>query len=89
MRTRDYPGGHTREEWVALPVRTRNDMAARAQCDVLLLWRDCPKKACRRARRCPGKDGEECLHRGWPRVPEARKRETDRIRAWLDGVPGW
>ena len=64
MRTRDYPGRLTHEQWRALTLNERCALAARAQCDLLELWRGCTKKACRRARTCSG-DAERCRSRPW------------------------
>ena len=68
MRTRNYPGDLTREEWRALPYAERRVLASRAQSDLLRLWHDCKKRACRRARRCSG-DGERCKARPWSLDP--------------------
>jgi hypothetical protein len=54
MRRGTYPGGLTREEWLQRSIRERCVLAARAQSDLLELWRSCSKKFCRRAHACLG-----------------------------------
>jgi hypothetical protein len=61
MRRRTYPGRLTREEWLKRPVDERCLLAARAQSDLLGLWRSCDKKPCRRAHACHG--DEQCKKR--------------------------
>jgi hypothetical protein len=63
MRMRTFPGRLTREEWLKLSVQERCLLAARAQSDLLELWRTCSKKPCRRARTCLG--DERCRSRPW------------------------
>jgi len=45
----------------------------RLYCDVLLLWRACANKKCRRHLRCIGEPAT-CLGRGWPAVSKRRQR---------------
>jgi hypothetical protein len=40
----------------------------RRYCDAFALWQTCPRKACRRQRRCGG-DPNGCLRRALDRVP--------------------
>lgn len=54
MGMRTYPGRLTREQWLKLSILQRCLLAARAQSDLLGLWRDCRKKPCRRAHACRG-----------------------------------
>jgi hypothetical protein len=54
MRSGRYPGRLTREEWLRRSVSQRCLLAARAQSDLLGLWRSCSKKPCRRAHACHG-----------------------------------
>jgi hypothetical protein len=54
MRMRTYPGRRTREQWLKLAVSQRRLLAARAESDLLGLWRACGKKPCRRAHACLG-----------------------------------
>ena len=54
MRHRTYPGRLTREQWLKLSPGRRYLLAARAQSDLLDLWRTCSKKNCRRAHACHG-----------------------------------
>ncbi len=54
MRARTYPGQLTREEWLQLSIKQRMLLAARAESDLLGLWRSCNKKPCRRAHACRG-----------------------------------
>jgi hypothetical protein len=54
MRYGRYPGRLTREEWLQRSVSQRCLLAARAQSDLLGLWRGCSKKPCRRAHACHG-----------------------------------
>ncbi len=54
MPQRTYPGRLTREEWLKLSVWQRSMLAARADADLLDLWRSCRKKPCRRAHACQG-----------------------------------
>jgi hypothetical protein len=61
MRARTYPGRLTREQWLKLTVRQRRLLAARADADLLELWRSCSKKPCRRAHACLG--DERCTIR--------------------------
>jgi hypothetical protein len=49
-----YPGRLTREQWLRLSVVQRCLLVARAQSDLLELWRSCNKKPCRRAHACHG-----------------------------------
>ena len=42
----------------------------RLYCDVFKFWQKCPRKECRRYRRCTGAP-YACLTRGWPSVPES------------------
>jgi hypothetical protein len=56
-----YPGRLTREEWLKRSVQERWLLAARAQSDLLGLWRSCSKKTCRRAHSCAG--DERCQTR--------------------------
>jgi hypothetical protein len=44
----------------------------RLYCEVFAFWRACPKKPCRRHRRCLGEPAG-CLMRGLPSVPQARR----------------
>ena len=52
MRT--YPARLTREQWLKLSIAQRRLLAARAESDLLGLWRACRKKPCRRAHTCRG-----------------------------------
>jgi hypothetical protein len=61
MRMRTYPGRLTREQWLKLSIAQRHLMAARAESDLLGLWRACRKKPCRRAHACRG--DERCKAR--------------------------
>jgi hypothetical protein len=54
MRMRTYPGRLTREQWLKLSILQRCLLAARAESDLLGLWRSCSKKPCRRAHACRG-----------------------------------
>ncbi len=54
MRMRTYPGRLTREQWLKLSISQRRLLAARAESDLLGLWRACRKKPCRRAHTCHG-----------------------------------
>ena len=62
MLRRAYPGRLTREQWLSLSDGQRYLLAARADADLLELWRSCSKKTCRRAHACHG--DERC--RGSP-----------------------
>jgi hypothetical protein len=61
MRSARYPGRLTREEWLKRSVNERWLLAARAQSDLLGLWRSCSSKPCRRAHACRG--DEHCRSR--------------------------
>jgi hypothetical protein len=61
MSMRTYPGRLTREQWLKLSIAQRCLLAARAESDLLGLWRTCRKKACRRAHACHG--DERCKSR--------------------------
>ena len=61
MRMRTYPGRLTREQWLKLTIMQRRLLAARAESDLLGLWRGCRKKPCRRAHACRG--DEQCKSR--------------------------
>jgi hypothetical protein len=61
MRSGRYPGRLTREEWLKRSVKERCLLAARAQSDLLGLWRSCRRKPCRRAHACHG--DERCRSR--------------------------
>jgi hypothetical protein len=61
MPTRTYPGRLTREQWLKLSNSQRRLLAARAESDLLGLWRTCRKKPCRRAHACQG--DERCQSR--------------------------
>ena len=54
MPRRTFPGRLTREQWLKLSDGQRYLLAARANADVLELWRSCSKKPCRRAHACHG-----------------------------------
>ncbi len=54
MLRRTYPGRLTQEQWLKRSVRQRYLLAARADADLLELWRSCSKKPCRRAHACHG-----------------------------------
>ncbi len=56
----------------------------RRYCDAFALWRSCPKKRCRRARRCLG-HVSDCLKRGLRAVPPMQHVQTR--TALLHGVP--
>ena len=66
MPRRTYPGRLTREDWLKLPVHQRYALAARADADLLELWRSCSKKPCRRGHACHG--DERCRIR--PRLAD-------------------
>ena len=63
--TRSFPGRLTLEEWLARPLRVRNDLIRRAQCDLLGSFRFCANKQCRRERTCCGDDPGACRQRLW------------------------
>lgn len=86
MLKQDYPGRLTREEWRALPRDQRLDIAKRAECDILKLWRDCPTKSCRRARRCTGADPLACELKHWPKIPKKVKLATHEARMRYNGL---
>jgi hypothetical protein len=54
MRNRLYPGRLTRQQWLTLTIGERALLAARAESDLLGLWRSCGRKPCRRAHACCG-----------------------------------
>jgi hypothetical protein len=54
MRRGTYPGRLTREEWLKRSIRQRSLLVARAESDLLGLWKSCSKKPCRRAHACQG-----------------------------------
>jgi hypothetical protein len=50
-------------------------------CEVLPLWRGCPRAACRRHLCCCG-DAAACLKRGWPLMPpDVQQRAFDQVVA--------
>jgi len=49
----------------------------RLYCDVLALWRRCPKQPCRRHRRCAG-EPTGCLMRNLPFVPQAERLKAEK-----------
>jgi hypothetical protein len=53
------------DDWRALPRDKRNDLARRAQCDLLEAFRCCANKRCRRDRWCAGADPRSCKDRLW------------------------
>ncbi len=55
----------------------RDDASKAALCNLLMFWRRCPVRACRRNHAC-SHDPQACFDRHWPHVPE-----TDKI--WLRG----
>jgi hypothetical protein len=63
MLRRTYPGRLAREQWLRRTVQERRVLAARADADLLGLWRTCSKKPCRRAHACLG--NERCSIRPW------------------------
>jgi len=84
---RDYPGRLTREQWRALPSQQRDDMAKRAQCDLLGSFRFCTNKMCRRVRSCSGNDPTACAGKLWKRVkkkPKTLRSAYARIAAMPD-----
>ena len=70
---RNYPGRLTREEWRALSHEKRDELARRAQCDLLGSFRFCINKRCRRARSCAAADPGACAQRLWQ---QAAKRSN-------------
>jgi len=58
-----YPGRLTRQQWLALSVSQRCLLAARAQSDLLGLWKSCRKKPCRRGHACHG--DKRCKSKPW------------------------
>jgi len=46
----------------------------RLYCDVLALWKGCPKKICKRQRSCMGEPAA-CLKRAWGSIPRHRHNE--------------
>ncbi len=86
MLERDYPGRLTREEWRALPRQKRQELATRAQCDLLGSFRFCTNKMCRRARSCSG-EPNACREKLWRLVkkkPKTLREECARIGAMPD-----
>jgi hypothetical protein len=67
VRDMKYPGGLTREQWLALTLNQRVVLAECAKSDLLALWRSCKTKRCRRAQRCMG-NGKQCALR--PFLPD-------------------
>ena len=65
MPKQSYPGRRTREQWRALPRKAREDLAMRAQCDLLGSFRHCRNKRCLRARTCCGDDPRGCYEKLW------------------------
>ena len=61
-----------------------SELQARRYCDAFGLWRWCPKKWCRRHRRCGG-DAQVCLKHGLARVPKPLQLEAR--RKILDATP--
>ena len=61
MRRRTYPGRLTKQQWLKHTIGQRGILAARANADLLELWRSCSKKSCRRAHACHG--DSECTSR--------------------------
>jgi hypothetical protein len=47
----------------------------RLYCDVLMLWRGCSNKRCRRHLRCIGEPAP-CLKRGWRKVSNRQARQV-------------
>ncbi len=72
MRRRTYPGRLTREEWLKLSMGQRYLLAARADADLLGLWRSCSKKPCRRGHVCRG--DERC--RGRPYAADFKNPDS-------------
>ena len=56
----------------------------RRYCDAFALWRSCPRKSCRRHRRCLGYI-TDCLKRALRAVP--RQAQVQAQRTLLKGVP--
>jgi hypothetical protein len=54
----------------------------RLYCDALSFWRHCPKRPCKRHRRCVG-EPTGCLMRGLPAVPQA-----ERLKAQQEVIAG-
>jgi hypothetical protein len=51
----------------------------RLYCEVVPVWRACPRGGCRRHRCCHG-DAAACLKRGWPLVPpQLQKLAHDQV----------
>jgi hypothetical protein len=59
---------------------------ARCYCDLLRFWRDCPDKACRRARRCRDHSGKCWNVRYW-QAGERKNSLRERIRATRARMP--
>jgi len=53
-----YPGRLTREQWLRRSMMERHVLIARAESDLLDLWKTCGRKSCRRAHACGG--DEKC-----------------------------
>jgi hypothetical protein len=49
-------------------------------CDAFALWRDCERRACRRAQRCSG-DATRCLKRALALPPQLQLRTRDALFA--------
>jgi hypothetical protein len=62
LNKRHSPEQHTARRNAAL------DALNRIYCDVMATWRWCPKKSCKRHRRCSG-DAWPCLQRALPQLP--------------------
>jgi hypothetical protein len=83
---RNYPGRRTLNEWRALPVQNRRDLARRAQCDLLGSWRHCTNKRCRRVRSCSGDDPSDCSWRLW-KLTKKRPKTLRKAYARLGNLP--
>jgi hypothetical protein len=77
----NYDKRRTFEEGRAL-VDAAHVATYRLYCDALTLWRRCPKRPCRRHRRCAG-EPSGCLMRNLPFVPPA-----ERLKAEKDVIAG-
>jgi hypothetical protein len=87
MPKRSYPGRRTREQWQALPRKTREDLAKRAQCDLFGSFRHCRNKRCLRARTCCGDDPSVCYEKLWrltKKKPKTLRNAVSRLHRLAD-----
>ncbi len=92
MHKRKHVSRMKLKDWLALSKDARNDLARRAQCDLLGSFRHCTNKRCRRERWCAGGDPRACKDRLWKLRLRLKKAVPKTLRdaiAKLEDITYW